>query len=108
MRPIVQQLFGRFRRRLGGYAEVLVEIGNLAAGAKTVHADEDAVEADEAVPAEANAGLDGDFHLGFSDDLGLVGVVLRLEQFEARHRHDAHGVAVPDQKIAGIDRNLDL
>jgi hypothetical protein len=93
---------------LGGDAEMLVEIGDLAARAEAVHADEDAVETDETIPAEADAGFDGDLHLRIAEDLGLICGILLIEELEARHRDDLHAMAMAGEQRLGGERDLDF
>ena len=56
----VQAGFHCLGRGFGGDAEMRVELLDRAGGAEAGHADEDAVGADEVIPALADAGFDGD------------------------------------------------
>src|SRR5690606_4823672 len=99
------------RRRGNGFrrdAEMAVQILVGAAGPEGIHADEDAIAADEAVPALADARLDGDAHRRGADDRLLITGGLLLEQLHARHRDDAHRMALGRQQLARLERDLDF
>src|ERR1700722_17329291 len=64
---LLQQLLRRRHRRIGGNAELGIDVLVGTAGAKGVHSDKGAGRAkqlrtDVTVPALAGGGLDGDFH----------------------------------------------
>ena len=66
--------------RLGVNVELLVDVGDLAGGAKAVHADEAAFEADVAFPAKFDRRFHRDARTGRAKYRLLVGGVLLLEQ----------------------------
>src|SRR5688500_9777896 len=87
--PVADAVPGSVRHRRRGDAEVKVDIFGRGAGAEPRHPDEGTVRTDEAVPAEPDAGLDGDPDAGLAQDFFPVRLVLLLEQLEAGHRYDA-------------------
>src|SRR5258706_11251241 len=104
-------LQARLRRRhdgFGGDGEFAVEAFEGGGGAEGFHADEAAVLADEALPALAHAGLDGDADGGLADDLGLVAGRLALEQLPAGRGDDAGGDSAGLQQISGGHGHGDL
>src|SRR5439155_6254132 len=75
---------------------------------EALHADEDAIRADEAIPAHADAGLDGDADFLGSEDLLAIRLALLVEKLDARHRYDACGRAVLVEHGLGIEGDLDF
>src|SRR5918995_1374217 len=76
--------------RLGGDAEVPVEILIGRARAKSGHADEDSVGSDDRIPAEAHGGLDRDLDRRIADDAGTDVLGLSQEEVERGHRYNAN------------------
>jgi hypothetical protein len=69
--------------RLGGDAEVVVDVLGWRTRAEAGHADKGAVGADELVPAEADGGLDRDVRGCAADGLAAVALGLRAETFSS-------------------------
>ncbi len=87
---------------------MFVEAFGGGAGAEAGHADEDAVLADEPVPALADAGLDGRADGSVADDGAAVGFRLSFEQLERGDRDHAGGDAGRLEDRAGPQREIDL
>src|ERR1044072_2647635 len=91
----------RFRDRLGGDAEMLVEVGRLGRGPEALHADESAARAEPTLPAETRCRFAGYPHRALGPkNLLVIRFVLRGEQLPRRHRHDRRLDAVLGQEIA--------
>src|SRR6476469_5312826 len=80
---------------LGRDSEVPVEVLVGRARAETLHADEEAVGADERVPAEAHRRLDRHLDRRIANDPAADWFRLGEQQVERGHRHDAGGHAAP-------------
>eukprot|EP00955_Chlamydomonas_euryale_P056714 356534-Chlamydomonas_euryale.AAC.5 len=90
-------------------AKLRVQLGCRRRCAERVDANELALEADVAVPAERSRSLNGDARGdGRGQHRVLVLLALLLEQLEARHRHDAHLEASGRQVNSGTCRKLQL
>src|SRR5271167_3289587 len=63
----LQALCRSRNHRLGGDAEMRVEVLGRGAGAEAGHADEDAIRPDHSVPAEPDRGLDRDLDRSVAD-----------------------------------------
>src|SRR5208282_4509368 len=72
---------------VGRDAEMSEKVGRGRGGAKTFHADEGAVVADPAVPAEARGGLDSYTRRRTQHRAAII-IALALEQFPTGHGHD--------------------
>src|SRR5690606_40214006 len=83
-----------------------VEIVDLTRSAEALHADEDAVFADEAFPTERDCRFNGYFHRRVADGCRLVGVALLFEKLEAWNGNDAGRDALAFQKVAGLERGF--
>src|SRR5688572_7062915 len=108
---VVSQIVGSEHpvgHRLRRNSEVTVKILVGRAGPKPLHADEDAVVADDRVPAPAHGGLDGHLHGRVADHFPAHVLGLAQEQVERRHRHDARRHAPLDEEFLRAERNLDL
>src|SRR5450432_1658496 len=92
--------------RLGVDVELLVDVGDLAGGAKAVHADEAAFEADVAFPAKFDRRFHRDPRAGRAKDRLLVGGVLLLEQQAARHGDDRRWNALLLENVPRLDREM--
>src|SRR3569832_558942 len=79
----LQLALGGLDHGVRGDAETFVELLVRRAGPEALHADEDPVIADEALPAELHRRLDRDPDRGLADDLGLIGLGLGVEQLPA-------------------------
>src|SRR6056297_3581870 len=95
------------RDGLRGDPEMREQIAGRRRGAEGVHADEPrlfalaALAEEPAVPAEADAGLDGDAHRARGQHLAAVFLVLRLEEFPARHGDHPGPDAFGLENVAG-------
>src|SRR5205814_7746061 len=98
----------RFHRRLSGDAEMLEDFLARTRCAEALHADEDAIDTDEAIPAHAAAGLGGDADFLGSEDLLAICLALPVEELDARHRYDARGRSVLVEHGLGSEGDLDL
>src|SRR5690349_8182322 len=87
---------------------MLVKVLVWRAGAERMHADEQAVAADNCIPPLPDCSLDADLDSGFADQAAAIGLVLLEEKLKARHRYDAGADALLGQQLGAIDRNLDL
>ena len=87
---------------------MLVEFGALTAGPEAMHADENAVRADKAVPTHANGGFDRHLDRRVANHVSLVLGGLLGEQFPRRDGHDPGRMAVLLQHVFRVDRDLDL
>src|ERR1700704_3232928 len=92
--------------RPGVDAELLVDAGGLAGGAKAVHADEAAFETDVAFPAKFDRRFHRDPRAGRAKNRLLVGGVLLLEQQEARHGDDRRRNGLLLEYVARLDREM--
>src|SRR5690606_1659334 len=85
-RPFLQPVQRRLGGALGGNSEMPVQIRIGSAGAEGIHADEDAVAADDRIPALAHARLDADAHARIAEYGRPVAAALRSEQLHSGHR----------------------
>jgi len=85
---------------------VKVQIGRT--GAKTRHADENPVFANDRIPALANGSFDADPDGGAANNLLPRIVVLCQEKIHARHGHDPRGNSPRGQKVPRIEREGDF
>src|ERR1700676_5179076 len=92
--------------RLGVDVELLVDVGDLAGGAKAVHADEAAFETDVAFPAKFDGRFHSDARTGRAKYRLLVGGVLLLEEQAARHRDDRRRDALFLENVTRLDRKM--
>src|SRR3546814_4657680 len=79
---------------VGGDAEMAIEVGGGGRGAEAGHADDRAVGADIALPAEGRSRLDGDLERVGPQHLIAVMGWLGVEQRPAGQRDDGGGDAV--------------
>src|ERR1700752_3227566 len=107
-KPLTQALQDCVNRRLGSNAEMLEKVRRLAAFAKAVHADENAVMADHGIPAPAHGGLDGDLDRGIADDGLLLGLRQLQEKLQGGHRNHPRRDAALGKLLLSGDRDLDL
>src|SRR5579883_28561 len=80
-----ETFLGRGDHRLRGDAEMYIERLVGSGSAEAAHADEDAVGAEIALPAEAHAGLDADAQRALAEHRPAVRRGLAVEQAPARH-----------------------
>ena len=97
-------------RRIGGDAEAFVELFRRGGGTEMLHADEDAVLAQQFFPALLNARFNSDALGGGAagEDVVLIGFGLLEEQFHAGHGDDAGGDACGFEFRLRFDREHDL
>src|SRR5262249_39823587 len=97
------------QRRLGDVlyrnAEVAIEFLVGGARAKTRHADEGAIQADDFVPALADRGLDRDLDRRRADHVTALGGGEGAEQLEARERNHARSDPALAQNPLCLDRD---
>ena len=96
------------RHRLGGDAEMLVQLFIWRAGAKTAHSDENTFGADDGIPALANCGLDRDLDRRIADHAVPDHGGGFQQQVQARDRHHPRRNAALDQQLARLDGDRDL
>ena len=88
-------------------AELLIKLLEWRRGAKAVHADEDPVRTQPAVPAKADRSLDADPWCG-AQHVGAVAGILLVEQFPARQRDNGNGDAFSGERGSGLHRDGNL
>src|ERR1019366_10300310 len=88
--------------------EMLVKVLIGRAGAKTRHADENPIVADNRFPALTDGCFHGDSYGRAANDLLTRAAFLQQKKLHARHRHDPRGNSAGRQNAPRLDRERDL